>query len=189
MKKDECFELGTIVRTHALKGEIMAHLDVDKPSQYAKLDSLFVEIKQKLVPFLVERINVQQDRAIIKFDSIDRLEDAHTLLHHKLFLPLSQLPKAPKGTFYLHDLIGYAVEDLDKGLLGIITEIYDGSHQDILAMQYLDREVLIPLVDSIVLEAIADLKTLKVRLPEGLLELYLTENQDKPDTNNIEEYQ
>ena len=185
MKKDECFELGTIVRTHALKGEIMAHLDVDNPARYNKLDSLFVEIKNKLVPFMVERINVQQDRAIIKFDSIDRLEDAHTLLHLKIFLPLSHLPQAPKGTFYLHDLIGYSVTDEQKGLLGTITEIYDGSHQDILGMNYLEKEVLIPLVDSIVLEADASTKMLKVNLPEGLLELYMTENTDTPDDEDV----
>ena len=175
MKPNDCYEIGYITKTHGLKGEVTVQLDVDEPESYAGLDSAFVEVKNQLVPFFVERINVQQTRAIIKFESINTLEQAHALLHCKVMLPLETLPAPEDDKFYLHDILGYTVQDEALGTLGTIAQLYEGTHQDILGMDYKGKEVLIPVVDAIVLGADASAKTLHTRLPDGLVELYLSE--------------
>jgi 16S rRNA processing protein RimM len=176
MKQDECYELGAIVKTHGLKGEVLAMLDVDEPESYAEMDSVFVEIKGKLVPFFIKSINVKQNRAIIKFEDIHTLEEAHTLIHSKLFLPLDVLPEPEEGKFYLHEVLDYQVIDQTKGKLGIVSNVFEGAHQDLIAMLYEGKEVLIPIVDEILLEVNREAKEIIVNLPEGLLELYLSED-------------
>ena len=178
MKQSECYEIGYITKTHGLKGEITLELDVDEPESYSELDSALVEVKKQLVPYIIERINIQQKRAIIKFEGINKIEDAQKLVHCKVMLPLENLPEPEEGRFYLHDIIGYTVEDEALGKLGTITQLYEGSYQDILGMEYQGKEVLIPVVDAIVLSADAETKTVQTNLPEGLVDLYLEdENQ------------
>lgn len=186
MKHSDCYEIGYIVKTHGLKGEVTLELDVDEPESYSELDSAFVEMKKQLVPFFIQRINIQQKRAIIKFEGIDTLEQANTLIHCKVMLSLDHLPETEEGKFYLHDILGYTVEDETLGKLGIITQLYEGSHQDILGMEYQGKEVLIPVVDAIVLSADAEAKTVQTRLPDGLVDLYLEENETETEATETD---
>jgi 16S rRNA processing protein RimM len=177
MKTEDCYELGAIVKTHGLKGEVLAMLDTDEPESYEGLDSVFVEIKGKLVPFFIKNINIQQSKAIIKFEDIDRLEQAQPLVHCKLHLPLDVLPQAEEGKFYLHEVLNYTVIDDKLGKLGVITNLYEGATQDILGMTYQGKEVLFPAVDEIVLSINRETQEIAVAIPEGLVDLYLNEEE------------
>ena len=53
---DECFELGYIIKPHRLNGAVDIYLDTDFPEDYKKLESLFVNLRQKLVPFFIDSI-------------------------------------------------------------------------------------------------------------------------------------
>ena len=53
MRVEDCYQLGNIVKPHGLDGEIQAFLDVDMPETYQDLESVFVMINKKLVPFLL----------------------------------------------------------------------------------------------------------------------------------------
>ncbi|MCS6820714.1 MAG: ribosome maturation factor RimM [Microscillaceae bacterium] len=173
MTKDECYELGYITKVHALKGEVVVFLDTDEPEGYAEMESVFLEIAGNLVPFFIEQINVQGNRAIVKFEEIDTIEKASELVNAKLWLPLNLLSELEEGQFYYHQVIGYQVVDKEKGKLGKVSTIYANNMQDLLAMQYKGREVLIPLVSAIVQEANHEKQEIYVTLPEGLLEIYL----------------
>lgn len=173
MKQDDCFELGIITKTHALQGEVVIHLDVDDPSNYEGLESVFIEEKGNLVPYLIEYIALQdKKKALVKFEEIDGFEAAEAILKLKLFLPLTSLPKLENGAFYYHEIIGYQVIDKDLGELGTINS-YINAAQDLLVMDYKNVEVLIPVSDEIVGKANHEQKTISVDLPGGLIDLYI----------------
>ncbi|MDX2305605.1 MAG: ribosome maturation factor RimM [Microscillaceae bacterium] len=175
MKKEDCYELGFISKTKGLDGELFIQLDVDDPEDYQELESVFVEIKQNLVPYFIEYIDFQDKKVVVRFEDIDSLEDAHTLVGCKLFLPLDNLPPLEDGQFYYHEVINFQIIDQTLGKLGIITNIYETGNQDLIAMLYQGREILIPLVDEFVLKINREEKILEVNLPEGLLDIYLEE--------------
>ncbi|GAA4827162.1 ribosome maturation factor RimM [Algivirga pacifica] len=174
MKKEDCFELGVISRTHGLNGEVIFNLDVDSPSNYEEMDTVFMEEQGQLVPLFIESISANKNRFIVALEDIETVEEAEKLKGAKLYLPLEVLPELEEGQFYYHDIIDYTIIDQNLGELGHVATIYANTNsQDLLAMKYKGKEVLIPMAEDIVIRANHETKTMEVNLPEGLLDIYL----------------
>ncbi len=174
MGLDECYQLGNVVKTHGLKGQVVIFLDVDSPEEYRKLESVFIDINGKLVPFFIDSLNLQGDRAIVTLDEIGSIEDASPLLGKTLHLPLRNLPKLPDGKYYFHQLPGLEVREGDV-LIGNVKEVFQMPNNNLLAVDHKGTEVLIPLTDGIVKRVDVINKKIEVALPEGLLDVYLEE--------------
>jgi 16S rRNA processing protein RimM len=192
MNIDACYQLGYIVRTHGVKGQVVAFFDVDYPEDYEELESVFLQLSGKLVPFFIDALDIQPNgRIIIKFEDVDSIVEAEKLKNIPLFLPLDQLPELDEDQFYFHDVIGYTVVDEQLGELGTIREIYEMPYQDLMAMDYQGVEVLIPVQDELILRADKAARKLYVNLPEGLVDIYTNptgpeadEEADDPDDEN-----
>ena len=168
MKLDDCFELGYIVRTHGVKGQVIAFFDVDYPEDYEELESVFLLINGKLVPFFIERIEPQAGaKFIIKFEDLNAIAEAEKLKSVKLYLPLSELPELDDDQFYFHETVGYQVIDENLGELGTVKEFYEMPTQDLMAMEYQGHEILIPVADDIVLKTDKEAKKMFVKLTEA----------------------
>mgnify|MGYP005749436203 FL=1 len=184
MNIDACFLLGYIVKTHGTKGQVVAFFDVDYPEDYEDLESVFLEQKGRLIPFFIDSINpVKDSRFIIKFEDINTMEQAEALRGTSLYLPLDELPELDEDQFYFHEVIGYQVVDQHHGKLGTVKEFYDLPQQQLMAMDYLGQEMLIPVMGEILLRADHEAKELHISLPEGLLEVY-TEPANPEDADD-----
>lgn len=169
--------MGYIVRTHGTSGNVVIFLDVDYPDDYEDLDSVYVELRGELVPYFISNFNLQkQGNAIVSFEDVNTIEKAQALVGTSLYLSLDELDELGDEDFYYHEIKGYTVVDETKGELGIVREVYSLNGQDLIAMDYLGHEVLIPTVADIVLKADKESKRLMVNLPEGLLEVYLDDS-------------
>ena len=182
MNIDACYQLGYIVRTHGVKGQVVAFFDVDYPEDYEEFESVFLQLNGKLVPFFINALDIQPNgRIILKFEDVDSIVEAEKLKNIPLYLPLDQLPELDEDQFYFHEVIGYSVVDEQLGELGTIREIYEMPHQDLMAMDYQGVEVLIPVQDELILRADKTARKLYVNLPEGLVDIYT--NPSGPDTD------
>lgn len=182
MNIDACYQLGYIVRTHGVKGQVVAFFDVDYPEDYEELESVFLQLNGKLVPFFIHALDIQPNgRIIIKFEDVDSIVEAEKLKNIALYLPLDQLPELDEDQFYFHEVIGYTVVDEQLGELGTIREIYEMPYQDLMAMDYQGVEVLIPVQDELILRADKAAQKLFVNLPEGLVDIYT--NPTGPDAD------
>ncbi|HEX8426355.1 ribosome maturation factor RimM [Hymenobacter sp.] len=188
MTVDDCYLLGSIGKPHGLKGFVIAFLDVDDLEAYRKVKSVLLEMPTapgKLTEYEVEKLQPQvENRVLLKLKGINRIEEAEPLRNAKLYRPLQELPELEEDQFYFHDVIGYTVLDEQLGELGIVETFYELPQQDLLAMRYKGQEVLVPVVDELISRADQEGKKLYVKLPEGLLDVYLTppsREQDEPD--------
>ncbi|MDR1005903.1 MAG: ribosome maturation factor RimM [Bacteroidales bacterium] len=172
MDKKDCYFLGRIVKNFGLKGEVAASLDTDSPYNYAKLDSVLIEIGNRLVEWRIDAIRIQNNKAFIKFENTT-LEDSERLIGKELYLPLTCLPPLEGNKFYYHEIIGFNVEDKALGHLGTITEVVDTAPQALLSIDHEGKEILLPLVDEFLISIDREHKQIKVSCPEGLVELYL----------------
>jgi 16S rRNA processing protein RimM len=185
MNIDDCFQLGFIVKTHGVKGQVVAFFDVDYPEDYEDLESVFLEQGGRLVPFFIETMESQpKGRYIIRFEDIKTIEQAEKLRNTPLYLPLDELPELEEDQFYFHEVIGYQVVDVNHGELGTVKEFYDLPQQQLMAMNYMDQEMLIPVMDEILLRADHTAKVLHISLPEGLLEIYT--QPSSPDDEDVD---
>lgn len=173
MKQHDCYQLGEVIKTHGLNGEVSIFLDVDFPDDYKDLESVFLEQGGKLVPFFIETIQISTNKALVKFEDIDTIEAASALAKTNIFLPVSELPELPENGYYFHDLVGCVVEENGSNI-GTVDQVIDLSGNELLVVSNGDNEVLIPLKDEILKRVDIQEKKIEVLLPDGLLDLYLS---------------
>lgn len=173
MKKEECFHLGYISKTVGTVGELVFILDVDDPGRYRKMDAVFIELNDQLVPFFIESLQLRKDSAVVKLEGIDTTERAMDLVRAQLWLPLSVLPPLKGNRFYFHEVIGFTVMDEVHGDIGIIETVLDFPQQKILQVKKGEKEILVPLLDHILKKVDRKNRVIEVRTPEGLVDLYL----------------
>ena len=174
MQKSDCFALGKITKTHALKGEVTIYLDVDAPEDYTKLKAVFLEINEQLVPYVIERIQIKGKKSIVKFEGINRIEEAEPIVNAAAFLPITALPKLKGTQFYYHEVIGYEIVDAEKAeSVGKLKAIYESTGQDLFAIDIDGKEVLLPIVDNFIKNIDHEQNKIEVVLPDGLLDIYL----------------
>ena len=77
--------------------------------------------------------------------------------------------------FYYHEIVGFQIEDKTLGPLGKVRGVKEMPGQDIVAMIHEGFEILIPITDEIVIRADRERKVLETQLPEGLLEIYMSQ--------------
>lgn len=174
MRKQECFYLGKIVSKYSFKGELLVKLDSDDPELYQTMESVFISLRDSLVPFFIEDVRLHKSTLLrIKFEDVDSEEDADRLMGSELYLPLEFLPPLEGNKFYYHEVIGFKVVDQNFGEVGSIKSINDATSQAIFLIDRNGIEVLIPIIDEFLIKVNRENKTIEVRTPKGLIDLYL----------------
>ena len=174
MKKEDCFYLGKIVKKYSFKGEILAKLDTDQPDIYENFDALFIEVSNSLIPYFVEKSQLHKSNLLrLKLEDVTSEGDADALLKKDLYLPLDLLPKLEGNAFYFHEIIGFQVIDENFGPIGQITGVNDSTTQALFEIDHHGKEVLIPINDDIINSLDRTAKTVLVKTPPGLIDLYL----------------
>lgn len=174
MKKEDCFYLGKIVSKFSFKGEVLIKLDTDEPESYLKMESVFVNYNKNLVPFFIEKSKLHKsDLLRVKFEDVDSEEDADDLMKAEIYLPLDLLPKLEGDKFYFHEVIGFNIVDRDFGKVGTITHINDSTAQALFEIDRDGVEILIPMNDEFIDKVDREQRTVFVKTPEGLIDLYL----------------
>lgn len=174
MTKEECFYLGRIVSKFSFKGEVLIKLDTDEPETYLEMESVFVEYDNNLVPFFIEKSSLQKSNLLrVKFEEVDNEEDADDLMKCDLYLPLTLLPELKDDQFYFHEVIGFTVEDENFGNVGTLTGINDTTSQALFEIDKEGKQILIPMNDEFLQKVDKKKRTIFVKTPEGLIDLYL----------------
>ena len=173
MKIEDCFRIGSVLKTKGLKGEMQLYVDFDN-LENIDFNALFIEIGGKLAPFFVESVKYnQKNSAYLYLEDVDTIEKAAPLVKKDIYLPNKLKPKKKKAEFTLRDLIDFTAVDENEGELGKITAIHEYPQQLIATVTYKGCEVLFPLNEEIIVAIDVVKEILTVDLPEGLLDIYL----------------
>jgi 16S rRNA processing protein RimM len=173
---------GNIIKTHGVKGEVLVQVFSDDLSDYETLESVFVEIKQKQIPFFLTSFNfATQKRCIIGFEDVESVEAAKSLVGADIYIPISEMAEADESRFSYQVLMGFTVIDSIQGELGTISNFFQKTGQDLLMMDYKEAEILIPVTDEVVTSVDITTKHVFTTLPDGLIEIYLNEDGTESD--------
>lgn len=178
MKKEDCYFLGKITRKHGLQGNVILKLDTDQPEMYNKMDSVFLEINGLLVPFFIEKQQWQKsDTKIISFKNSSEAMVEQSV-GKDVYLLLSTLPPLSGNKFYYHEIIGFQIKDENNQLCGTIESINDQTAQNYFILKLNEKDVIIPIIRDWILEVNRDEKFIKMQLPEGLMDVFLTDSKN-----------
>ena len=106
MNIEACYYLGYTSKIHGKEGSLVVKLDVDNPTFYKKLESVFIQLNKldnELVPFFITSTQLSNnDSLILKIEDINDVEQAKAMVGKEVFLPLDMLPPL-KGNKHLED--------------------------------------------------------------------------------------
>ncbi len=173
MKKEDFFYFGKIIKTHGIKGELSIRIDADQPALYARMKTLFIEMNAKLVPFFVKNVSIRNDKAYVMLEDIDSVDKALTLTGKELYLPIEHLPRLRGNKFYFHEVKGFRLVDEVFGEIGPIAQVIEYPGQSVFQAFNSGKEVLIPVHDQFILKVDRRTKTINIKAPDGLIEMYM----------------
>lgn len=169
--------IGKFQKTHALKGELNALLDID-PEYVSEGNALIVEVDGCYVPFYASSIRPKGSFSfLIKLDGIDSEAEAKPFVNKIVYALKNDLADFldldSEEIRDEEDLSGYKI--IDNGTKEEIGEIksVDSSTDNLLfiVVSNSGEEVFIPAVDDFIVEINDDDGTITMDLPEGLIDL------------------
>ena len=160
----ELIEVGQIVNTHGIRGEIKLNPWTDNLYDLTELD-VFYDQNGKVLN--VENSKVHKNVVIIKFREITTMNDAEKLKGKILFTEKTPLPE---GRFYIKDLIGLKAFENDTEL-GTLTDVFNTGANDIYEIKTNDgKNIYIPVIDGVVGDVDLENRKIFVTIPLGLLD-------------------
>lgn len=118
----EYIEVGEMVTTHGVLGEVKLYPWCDGPEFVAKLPRLFFT-KDGGKEMKLEKVRAQKGMCLLKIAGINNIDEARPLLRKTAYFKRSDA-KLPKGRYFVQDIIGCTVQNAASGeVYGTIEDI------------------------------------------------------------------
>jgi len=165
--------LARVVKTQGRIGEVGVEVHSDVPGRFVEGMRLFA-----LAPdgsrreLKVDELWPHKGLLILKFDGVDSISDAETLLKCELQVPAGERATLEPGWTYISDLIGCEVFD-NRRLVGKIEGVQHGAGDAPLLVVRSESGQLfdIPFAEQYLERVDVAAKQVCMKLPEGMLEV------------------
>ncbi len=167
---DKLTKIGKFYRTHALKGELNAMLDVDE-SFFDDNCPLIVEIDGIFVPFYTENIRTKGSESyLVKLEGIDSETEAGEMVNKDIYALKSDVEIFEEGG-YAEDFISFRISDGQK-IIGEITDIDLSTENALFIVENnASEKFLIPINEDLIESINEDDKIIFMSLPDGILDI------------------
>ncbi len=171
----EMIAVGSVLRAHGLRGEVLVLPDSENPARFARGSELFVRDGAQPRRLEVASSRSHRGRKLVQFVDVADRDAAEALRGALLEAPVESVPAAEEGTFYYFQLVGCRVVDRGLGDLGEVVEIVEDGGGVLLSVARPAggdglRSVLIPFANQLLPEINVEERLIRSDLPEGLLE-------------------
>lgn len=164
-------EIGQIVNTFGIKGEVKVKPFTDDIKRFDKLKKINIEQKNNKKEYEIENIKYHKDMVILKLKGIDQIEQAELLRNSYLKINRNEEEPLEENTYYIVDLLGLSVYTEEGILLGILDDIYNTGSNDIYVVKdELGKQTLLPAIQDVIKEIDIENQKIIVHLMKGLLD-------------------
>ena len=164
--------IGKITKTHGLKGELKFHPSMDE-TWIIGIKQVRLSFKNPLEDFAdynIQSIRGKDRPFIIKFQGVDSIEIASNLAGQALYISRDRFPDLPENEYYWFQVEGLKVYDEVGHYHGDIEEIIRTGSNDVYVVRDGKRELLLPMIDSVIKTIDLEEGKLIFHPLEGLLE-------------------
>ncbi len=167
--KKQFLEIGKIVATQGLKGEMRVQYYCDSPEVICDFDRLYMG-KEK-TEYEVENARPHKNLAVIKLSGIDDVDKAKTYVGKMLYINRDDT-ELEEGVYFLQDLIGMSVIDVDTGReYGKVDEIYQNGAADVYSIRTKEgKQLMFPGIPEVIINVDMDKDIISIRPLKGLFD-------------------
>ena len=167
---EEYFEIGQIVNTSGLKGEIKIKPFTDDITKFNDFKTIYVSVKKELKEFKVEKVRFSKNMVFLKLKGIDTIEEAENYRNLYIKRKRDKDEKLEEDTYYIVDLIGCKVCTDDQKELGELIDVFSTGSNDVYVVKdELGKQVLLPAIKEVIKNVDIKNKLITVHLMEGLV--------------------
>lgn len=160
--------VGTVVRPHGLRGDVIVHVESEAPERFAPGSVL--GCGEGVLTVETSRPHTAQgpNRLIVRFWEIAGHDAAEELRGAPLTIAAADAAPPPEGAYYPHQLEGLAVVDESGATLGTLARVEFGRANDIWVVNVDGEEVLVPAVAEFVVAVDLDARRIVMRPIPGM---------------------
>ncbi len=159
--------IGFIRRPHGVQGEMIMDVHTDFPERIKSGRKALVGEKHQ--PLTFDTVRPHGDSLLVSFRGVDTPEDAGRFRNQWVYVKSSEVPPLPEGQYYRYELIGLDVVEDNGNLLGKLAEILETGANDVYVVRNeAGKEILLPVIPSVILNRDMERRLLTVHLLEGL---------------------
>lgn len=169
---DSFIKVAKLGSPHGLKGYIKVIPIIDPPDLLNELQSLFLENGSSYIQLDTEIMRPYKKNSwLYKAKQWQSIEDVEGFVNMYLACSKEDLPRLAKNQYYIGDIIGCNVFDLNDEYLGKILDVLQYSSNDIYKIGDKKKHFLLPAVKDFIKLIDIKEKLVKVDLPEGIEEI------------------
>lgn len=177
--REELASIGKFHKTHALKGELNAVLEIDG----SFLDSghpLIIDVEGIFVPFYCESVRPKgQFSSLVKLDGVDSEEEARNFVNKEIFALKGDLSEFEEEDSdeneegsYAEDFVGFSIYDTEsKNLIGEITGLDLSTANALFIVENEGEKMFIPIAEEFINEIDEPARIIYMSLPDGLIDI------------------
>lgn len=169
---EKLFDVGKIVNTHGVRGEIRVIRITDFEERFQPGNELYIVQNGKdPVAVTIDTHRVHKQFDLLKFVGYDDIQVVEEFKGSLLKIAASQLTPLAEGEFYYHEIIGCTVVTEEGEQIGVIISILSPGANDVWIVETEDKkEVLIPYIQDVVKQVNVQEKRVQIHLMEGLMD-------------------
>ncbi len=163
----DVLELGKVVNTHGIRGELKIQPWCDDPELFHELEYFYIDGKK----YEIIRTRIHKNCVIAQVEGVVSMNDAELLKNRVITIERDALGELPEGTYYVADLEGLEVRTLEGQVLGKIDEIIKTGSNDVYVLKETGgKPILIPVIEDVVKEVNVQDGYVLVELLKGLVD-------------------
>ncbi|MEJ6574753.1 MAG: ribosome maturation factor RimM [Actinomycetes bacterium] len=159
-----------IGRAHGVLGEATIEVRTDQPEDRFYIGSVLATEPTTFGPLTITSVRDHNGTLLLGFQGVKDRNQVEELRNVLLLAEVDIEAVSSEDDFHVQQLLQCQVSTQDGVELGPVTDVINLPGQDVLAVDYNGREVLIPFVKAIV--PVVDVKNRKITIvpPAGLLD-------------------
>lgn len=164
-----CFNMGKIVNTHGVKGEIKLYPFSDDLDQFEDFEYFYLEGEGKS-KFIIQSTRVHKNMVLVKFKGFDDINKVIELVGKNVYIERKDVPDDGEG-HYIVDLIGCEIFDDQGEFVGHLEDVLQNSAQDLYVIRKVsdNQTFYLPVVDEFVKKIDIVNRKITVHLIEGIM--------------------
>jgi 16S rRNA processing protein RimM len=159
-----------IGRAHGVFGEATIEVRTDQPEDRFYIGSVLATEPNTFGPLTISSVRDHNGTLLLGFEGINDRNQIEELRNVLLMAEVDIEAQSTEDDFHVQQLLQCQVSTQDGLEIGPVTDVINLPGQDVLAVDYNGREVLIPFVKAIV--PLVDIRNRKITVvpPVGLLD-------------------